>query len=94
MGVDHMKISQRNKSMGVNLMKIAQKKTSRYIIILQGYKESDKKHENKVSMKSTNMENINSEFRKKLKNLLTEFNDIFEGIGKLKYFKFKLFVDE
>ena len=35
-------------------------------------------------MKLPNMENVNSEFRKKDKNLLTEFKEIFVGNGKLK----------
>ena len=35
-------------------------------IISKGYKESDKKHRNKVSMKLPNMNNVNSELRKKL----------------------------
>ena len=30
------------------------------------------------------MENVNSEFRKKLKNLLTKLTDIFERNGKLR----------
>ena len=40
-----------------------------------------------VSMKLPSMENVNSEFRTKLKNLLTKFKYIFEGNGKLKDFK-------
>ena len=40
------------------------------------------------------MENVNGEFQKKLKNLLTEFKDIFEGNGKLKDFKCKFYVDD
>ena len=63
-------------------------------IVSQGYKESDQKHKNKVSIKLPNMENVNSEFRQKLKNLLIEFKDIFEGNGKLIDFKYKLYVDE
>ena len=63
-------------------------------IIPEIYKGSDKKHKNKDSMKLPNMENVKSEFRQKLRNLLTEFKDIFEGNGKLKDSKCKLYVDE
>ena len=40
------------------------------------------------------MENVNSEFRKKLKNLLTKLTDIFERNVKLRDFKYKLYVGE
>ena len=43
-------------------------------------------------MKSANMENLNNEFRGKLKNLLTKFKNIFEGNEKLKDFKSTNFV--
>ena len=56
-------------------------------IIPKGCKERDKKHKNKVSIKVPNIENVKSEFRNKLKNLLTKFKEIFEGSRKLKDFK-------
>ena len=40
------------------------------------------------------MVNVDSEFRKNLKNLLIKFKDIFEGNGKLKDFQCKFYVDE
>lgn len=64
--------------------KIKTKKQLDKNITLKGYKESKKKHKNRISMKLPNMENVNSEFRKKDKNLLTEIKEIFVGNGKLK----------
>ena len=45
-------------------------------------------------MKWPNMEYVNSEFRKKLNNLINKFKDIFEGNRTLKDFTCNIYVDE